>query len=122
MPSKLTVGPSLQNKLSFVPARFNLYNGWPGFTLAFATRAIVMNYHIENLQGQRNTADGMLALLKELVRKIAPEQYHIDGAAEDIKKAEDKSEAQTKHIKLLTEQLDEADITVETTGYEEAIK
>ena len=122
MPSKLTVGPSLQNKLSFVPARFNLYNGWPGFTLAFATRAIVMNYHIENLQGQRNTADGMLALLKELVRKVAPEQYHIDGAAEDIKKAEDKSEAQTKHIKLLTEQLDEADITVETTGYEEAIK
>ena len=90
--------------------------------MAFATRAIVMNYHIENLQGQRNTADGMLALLKELVRKIAPEQYHIDGAAEDIKKAEDKSEAQTKHIKLLTEQLDEADITVETTGYEEAIK
>ena len=81
-----------------------------------------MNYHIENLQGQRNTADGMLALLKELVRKIAPEQYHIDGAAKEIKKAEDKSEAQTKHIKLLTEQLDEADITVETTGYEEAIK
>ena len=81
-----------------------------------------MNYHIDNLQGQRNTADGMLALLKDILNKVAPEQYHIDGAAKDIKKAEDKSEAQTKHIKLLTEQLDDAEITVEATGYEEAIK
>ena len=99
-----------------------MYNGWPGFTLAFATRAIVMNYHIENLQGQRNSADGIITLITDILNKVAPEQYHIDGAAKEIKKAEDKSEAQTKHIKLLTEQLDEADITVETTGYEEAIK
>tara|TARA_Y100000310_G_scaffold325122_1_gene388112 strand:+ start:236 stop:493 length:258 start_codon:yes stop_codon:yes gene_type:complete len=84
--------------------------------------ATVMNYHIENLQGQRNAADGIVSLLKDIVQKVSPEQYHIDGAAEDIKKLNDKSEAQTKHIKLLTEQLDEADITVEATGYEEAIK
>ena len=48
--------------------------------------------------------------------------YHIDGAAEDIKKLDDKCDAQAKHITLLTEQLDEADIVVEATGYEEAIK
>ena len=35
---------------------------------------------------------------------------------------EDKSTAQTKQITLLTEQLDEAGITIEATGYEKAIK
>jgi hypothetical protein len=81
-----------------------------------------MNYHIENLQGQRNAADGIVSLVKDIMKQVSPEQYHIDGAAEDIKKLEDKCDAQSKHIKLLTEQLDDADITVEATGYEKAIQ
>ena len=81
-----------------------------------------MNYHIENLQGQRNSADGIIALVTDIVKKVSPDQYHIDGAAEEIKKLDDKCEAQTKHITLLTEQLDEAGVVVEATGYEEAIK
>ena len=84
--------------------------------------ALVMNYHIENLQGRRNAADGTIALIRDIIEKVSPEQFHIDGAAEAIKKLDDKCDAQAKHITLLTEQLDEADIVVEATGYEEAIK
>jgi len=83
--------------------------------------ALVMNYHIENLQRRRNAADGIVTLVEDIVNKVSPEQYHIDGAAEDIKKLEDKCDAQAKHITLLTEQLDQADIVVEATGYEDAI-
>ena len=81
-----------------------------------------MNYHLENIQGQRNAADGIVSLVKDIMKQVSPEQYHIDGAAEDIKKLEDKCDAQSKHIKLLTEQLDDADITIEATGYEKAIQ
>jgi len=80
-----------------------------------------MNYHIENMQGQRNTADGFLSIMKEVLQKVAPEQYHIDGIIENMKTLDDKCAAQAKHIKLLTEQLDEAGVTIEATGYEETI-
>jgi len=83
--------------------------------------ATVMNYHIENMQGQRNTADGFLSIMKEVLQKVAPEQYHIDGIIENMKTLDDKCAAQAKHIKLLTEQLDEAGVTIEATGYEETI-
>ena len=72
-----------------------------------------MNYHIENLQGQRNAADGIIALVDTLVTKVSPEQYHIDGAARDIKKLEDKCDKLERQVKSLTGQLEEADIAVE---------
>jgi len=81
-----------------------------------------MNYHLENIQGQRNAADGIVSLVKDIMKQVSPEQYHLDGAAEDIKKLEDKCDAQSKHIKLLTEQLDDAGIVIEATGYEKAIQ
>ena len=71
-----------------------------------------MNYHIENLQGQRNTADGVIALVDTLVTKVSPEQYHIDGAARDIKKLEDEVLTLKKQVKNLTTQLEEANVAL----------
>jgi len=72
-----------------------------------------MNYHIENLQGQRNAADGIVSLVKDIMKQVSPEQYHIDGAAEDIEKLENKCDKLEKQVKSLTGQLEEADIAVE---------
>ena len=72
-----------------------------------------MNYHIENIQGQRNAADGIMLLIKDIMNRVSPEQYHIDGAAEDIKKLEDKCDSLKRQVKSLTGQLEEADIAVE---------
>ena len=72
-----------------------------------------MNYHIENLQGQRNAADGIVSLVKDIMKQVSPEQYHLDGAAEDIEKLENKCDKLEKQVKSLTGQLEEADIAVE---------
>ena len=37
--------------------------------------ALVMNYHIENLQRRRNAADGIVTLVEDIVNKVSPEQY-----------------------------------------------
>ena len=72
-----------------------------------------MNYHLENIQGQRNAADGIVSLVKDIMKQVSPEQYHIDGAAEDIEKLENKCDKLERQVKSLTDQLDEADIAVE---------
>mgnify|MGYP003134207464 CR=1 FL=1 len=72
-----------------------------------------MNYHLENIQGQRNAADGIVSLVKDIMKQVSPEQYHIDGAAEDIKKLEDKCDELERQVKSLTDQLEEAGIAVE---------
>ena len=72
-----------------------------------------MNYHLENIQGQRNAADGIVSLVKDIMKQVSPEQYHIDGAAEDIEKLENKCDKLERQVKSLTGQLEEADIAVE---------
>ena len=76
-----------------------------------------MNYHLENIQGQRNAADGIVSLVKDIMKQVSPEQYHIDGAAEDIEKLENKCDKLEKQVKSLKDQLldhiEEADIAVE---------
>lgn len=73
-----------------------------------------MNYHLENIQGQRNAADGIVSLVKDIMKQVSPEQYHIDGAAEDIEKLENKCDKLEKQVKSLKDQLldhiEEADI------------
>ena len=80
-----------------------------------------MNYHLERLQKISQTAKGLKNLLETVVDQIAPTSYDVNGAHEDWEKDIAKLDVAHKHIKLLTEQLDEAGVTVEATGCEEAL-